>query len=170
MKPIAEMVDRCLELMKPSVHYSWREWYEDIILAGAAPGKNTVAFHNWSNTRSKIKHKINRELLARKRPERLQCVGNGRGIFLLDASIVATVTAEEGVRKLISCFEYRKQAYLELATCTDLKLDDKKMLKRLGSFVDLQESTILGMIAKMKSLPTKMRTRLIADLSRDDGK
>ena len=164
MRPIAEMTDSCLELMAPHQIFDWDEWWIGVIQNGSVPRRKTFLYSEYIDLRNKVKQQINTELTRRKRPERLICPGHGKGIYLINESDVAEVTADGRIRKIVLCFQKGHREMALLAECTTLIEDDRKMLERLSGLVELQQNTMVGTMAKMRSLPPATKARLLKHL------
>lgn len=164
MRPIAEMADRCLSLMKPHELWSWDKWGGQIMGNGSIPSRKTYAYDKFIQKRLQAKAQINTELKRRKAPERLFCPGSGQGIYLVNEEDVSEITSDKRVRRIVSCFTKGRKEMASLATCRRISNEDKKMLLRLGGLIELQQNTMVGTMAKMRSLPPATKKRLLKHL------
>ena len=170
MRPIAEVTDDCEKEMKPHELFSWENWWTDVIKNGEIPARKTYKHEKWIMQRSKLKQKINKELERRKSPNRLICPGGGQGIYIVNEMDVAEITADEGVRKIIRCFEKRDKEIFGLLSAMKISIENKRMLSRLRNMFELQQSTIIGMIANMRSLPPATKKRILKHLGIENKK
>ena len=164
MRPISEIVDDCLGLMKPDKLFSWEEWWTNVVKNGQTPSYKTYAYWVWIRRRNDLKQEADRELARRKRPERLICPGCNQGIYLVGKDKVAEIKADSRVRKIVSCFIRSHKEMSQLSLCSGISDKDRKMLERISSMVELQQNTMLGTIAKMKSLPPATKKRILKHL------
>jgi len=164
MRPINEIVDDCLNLMKSHEIFSWEEWWEKVVKDGSTPARKTYRYKCWIDDRNKLKKQIQKELEKRKRPERLMCPGQNQGIYLVNENDVAEITADYRVRKIVNCFINGHNEMNLLSLCPKLSDEDKKMLERLSSLVELQQNTMIGTMSKMRSLPPATKQRLMKHL------
>lgn len=167
MRPIAEITEDCKRSMKPHELWSWQKWWEVIVQDGEMPTAKTFAYAMFIDKRSKVKQKVNKELERQKTPERLQCPGNGQGIYLVNEEDVAEITSDKRVRKIVSCFEISQKEMMRLSVCERISGEDKRMLSRLSSLIELQQNTMIGTMAKMRSLPPSTKKRLLKKLGVD---
>ena len=164
MRPIAKVTDDCEKRMKPHELFSWEDWWVKIIKNGNVPAHKTYAYQKWTSRRCEAKDFINKELLRRKSPNRLMCVGAGQGIYLVCEDDVAELTADKKVRKIVRCFENSHKEMIGLACCEKISGEDKRMLSRLSSLIELQQNTMIGTMAKLRSLPPATKKRLLKHL------
>lgn len=154
--------------MKPHELWSWQKWWEVIVQNGEAPTHKTFAYAKFVEKRSKIKQQIDKELERQKVPERLQCPGGGQGIYLVNEEDVAEITSDKRVRKIVNCFEKGQKEMTRLAVCERISGEDKRMLSRLSGLIELQQNTMIGTLAKMRSLPPATKKRLLKKLGIKD--
>lgn len=166
MRPIAEITKECKK-MNPHELWSWEKWWEVIVQDGEVPTAKTFAYAKFIEKRSKVKLQVNNELERQKTPERLQCPGGGQGIYLVNEEDVAEITSDKRVRKIVSCFEKSQKEMTRLAVCEKISGEDKKMLSRLSSLIELQQNTMIGTMSKMRSLPPATKKRLLKHLGLD---
>lgn len=167
MRPIAEITDNCLEMMSPHELFSWEDWWGKVIKNGDVPRHKTYAYTKYIQKRNYVKIVINKELQSRKRPERLVCPGAGQGVYLVCETDVAELTVDIRVRKIVSTFEIGSKEMRSLSLCEKISGEDKRMLSRLGGLIELQQNTMIGTMAKMKSLPPATKKRLLKHLGLD---
>ena len=166
MRPITEITDLCLSGMKPHKLWSWEEWWAEIV-DDIAPKKNTWAYHKWIAKRNQVKNQVNKELGKFLLAERLICVGEGKGLFLVDKVDVAGITIEQKVSRFMGHVEGANKVLQELATAKVLSDADKKMCLRVCGVFELQGNALLGTVVKMKSLPKPLRKSIIQQYSFD---
>ena len=164
MRPIEKIVNDCLKKMKAYKLFTFDKWWEDVVGAGSVPSRKSFAHYKWLEKRAILKNSVNRELQNRTRPARLLFVGGGQGVYLVDEKEIATLTVDKRVRRMMSCFENGAKQMRALALCEKISDTDKAMLKDVYGYFELQENTIIGTMAKMKSLPEPSRTRLLKKL------
>jgi hypothetical protein len=157
-------MDDCEKLMKPHELFTWDSWWENIVKAGEIPKRRTYLDQIWMEDRRHLKRHINKELAKKKSPNRLICLGHGRGIYLVCEKDVAEITADMRIRKIVDCFELSNKEMIELAKCNKISEIDRKMLNRLGDLVELQQNTMIGTMSRMKSLPPSTKKRLLKHL------
>ena len=162
MDSIVKITDKCLK-MKPNELWSWEKWAEDIV-GLKVPAKKTYAYEKFISARNKFKAKVNKELARRNLPERVICVGGGKGVYLVNEKAVADTFVETKVRRFIRAVENSNIILRELSGAKQLSLDDKKMLTRVAGAFELQGNTLIGTISRMKSLPKPIKARLLKDL------
>lgn len=163
LKPIADLTDSCL-LMPTHRQYSWQEWWKDVLGLGSAPARKTLEWAEFLDIRNKIKGRINRELRARNRAERLKSVGNGKGLYLVDKADVAMITVEEAARNLVHA---ANQPIVEcdcLAECSQLSERDRRTLRSTVDFLRAQKDAALIGISRLPSLPEAARTEIVKKL------
>ena len=158
MKPLTETVDLCLAKMKHREVWTWEKWWR--LLGGTVPHRNTWAYHEWLEHRSKEKMRINRELAKFLQAERLICVGGGQGLYLVDKSEVTDITVEQKVTRFINHLENAEKTLQALATAKSLSSADIQTCLRMSSLFELQGNALLGTVAKMRSLPEPIRKKL----------
>ena len=164
MRPIAEVVDSCLAEMEPHKLFTWEDWWEQIAQNGPAPRSKTFAYAQFIDQRNKVKQHVNCELEKRKAPERLVCPGEGMGVFLVNESDVAEITTDKRIRKIVSTFESSQKQMSLLAQSKRLSEPDKTMLIRIAGLVELQQTSMIGTMARMRSLPAASKKRLLKHL------
>lgn len=164
MKPIGEMTDNCLQLMKPNKLWEWDKWWTNVVKNGQVPTRKTYAYQKWIEKRSKETARINLELTRRNRPERLLCPGAGQGIYLVNEDEVAEKILDYRIRRVVSAVEKSHNQMRLLAHCPKLKSEDAHMLSRMSDMFELQSNTLIGSIAKMRSLPPATKKRLLKKL------
>ena len=164
MRPISEIVDDCLEKMKPHKLFSWEDWWTDVVKDGPTPSNKTYAYWVWIRKRNDIKQEADKELARRKRPERFICPGCNQGIYLVGKEDVAEIKADVRVRKIVNCFITAHKEMFQLSLSSGLSDVDKKMLERVSSLVELQQNTMIGTLAKMRSLPPATKKKLLKHL------
>lgn len=166
MKPIAEMTDLCLKNMKPGHLYCFEDWWEKILGLDALPNKKTYDYMKWSTcTRGKVYQQINRELALRKVPDRLEAVGNGKGIFRLNVETVASYKIDKRVRSLMSKIECTMSDWNALSHSAGLSPSQIRMLNASTDWMQMSENMMLGTLAKLpiaKETKSKLLKRLSA--------
>ena len=171
MKPLAEVVDRCLIMMKPNQLFDWEKWWTNIVQDGEAPCNKSWEYYKFIMKRNRLKKSINKEFEARRLPERLMCVGNGKGVYLINElgeHNVADTTIHKRVCKIVRSFEISHKEMTKLAHCQRLSPEDQKALLRTSDLMELHGNTMIGTIAKIKSLPAPTKTRLLKSLGIDN--
>jgi hypothetical protein len=156
--------------MKPHALFSWEDWWVQIVKDGEAPRHKTYAYSQFIDKRNKIKQQVNKELEKRKRPERLMCPGVGAGVYLVDEADVAELTTDQRIRKIVNTFENSQKQMSLLAASSRLSESDKSMLLRIAGLVELQQTSMIGTMARMKSLPPASKKRLLKHLGVVDKK
>jgi hypothetical protein len=164
MRPINEIVDDCIKMMKPHEIFSWESWWVDVIKNGEVPSVNTFKYAKFIEKRCKIKQQVDIEFIRRKLPYRLICPGAGQGIYLVNEKDVAEMTADSRIRKIVNCFKKGHKIMSQLSLCKGISSEDSKMLERLSALVELQQNTMIGTMAKMRSLPPATKKRLLKHL------
>lgn len=167
MRPVGEMTDSCLLLMKPNELWGWDKWWIDVCKNGEVPRRKTYAYQKWIEKRSKEMGRINLELLRRNRPERLFCPGAGQGIYLVNEDEVAEKILDYRIRRVVNTVEKSHNQMRALSRCPKLKPEDARMLSRMSDMLELQSNTLIGSIAKMRSLPPATKKRLLKKLGID---
>lgn len=167
MRPLSEMTDNCLRLMNPHRLWSWEYWWTKIVKNGEVPSRKTFAYEKFIQKRAKIKNDINKELQRQQKPERLLCPGVGQGIYLVNEKDVAELTVDKRVRRIVNCFIKSQKDMVQLAVCERISGDDKRMLSHLSGLIELQQNTMIGTMAKMRSLPPATKKRLLKRLGID---
>lgn len=163
MKPLCEIVDRCLRLMKPYQIFSWEDWWEKVIQDGEVPTCKTAKHYKWIEKRLRAKNSINKELERRNRPERIIPVGYGQGVYLIDEKEVAPHTVDRRVRRIVGCVETGQKEMRGLEACPELPDKDKAMVKNVNGVLALWQNTILGTLAKL-DLQEDTKKRLMKHL------
>ena len=164
MRPIADIADDCEKYMKPHELFSWEEFWINIAKNGGTPAHKTFAYSKWVEERCRLIRDINKEYTRRKSPSRMICPGSSRGVYRVSEEDVAEITADIRVRKIVNCFEKSHKEMGLLSVCNKISISDRKMLKRLSGMVELQQNTMIGTMAKMKSLPLETKKRLLKKL------
>lgn len=164
MKPIAEMTKGVLDLMKPHQLWPWENWARRIMGNGSLPARKTYGYELFIRERLEAKASINKELERMKRPERLFCAGPGEGVYLVNEIDVADLVIGKSVIKIIRSFETGHKRTRNLAGCERISAEDRRMLNRVSVLVELQNNTMIGTIARMKSLPPATKKRLLKKL------
>lgn len=167
MKPLAEVVDRCLNLMRTGELLAWDEWWINVVQDSPVPHHKSWEYYKFIMLRNRVKKSINKELEARRLPERLMCVGNGEGVYLVNETgehNVADTTIHKRICKIVRTFEISHKEMEKLAICQRISSEDRKALTRTSDLVELQQNTMIGTMAKMKSLPPASKTRLLKSL------
>jgi len=170
MKPLTEVVDRCLSMMKPHKLFDWAEWWTNVVEEGETPRNKSYEYYKFIMKRNRLKKSVNKELEARRLPERLICVGNGKGVYLVNETgehNVADTTIHKRVCKIVRAFEISHKEMTKLAHCQRLLPEDQKALLRTSDLMELHGNTIIGTIAKIKALPPATKTRLLKSLGID---
>lgn len=167
MRPIAEETNDCLEIMKPNELWEWDKWWTDVVKNGEVPTKKTFKYQKWIEKRCKEVARINLELRRRNRPERLLCPGGGQGVYLVNEDEVAEKITDRRIRRVVNSIENSHKEMRSLSRCPKLKDEDARMLSRLSDMLELQSNTLIGSIAKMRSLPPATKKRLLKHLGMD---
>ena len=162
MDSIVKITDKCLK-MKPNELWSWEKWAEDIV-GLEVPAKKTYAYERFISARNRFKGNVNRELARRNLPERIICVGWGKGVYLVNEEAVADTFVETKVRRFIRAVENSNVVLRELSGAKQLSVEDKRMLSRVAGAFELQGNTLIGTISRMKSLPKPIKARLLKDM------
>ena len=163
LKPIADMTDSCLN-MAAHRNFTWQEWWKGVLGLGSAPAKRTVEYADFIDLRHKTKDRINRELRARGRAERLKSIGNGKGVFLVDKTDVAILTIEEATRNLVSAANPQIIECDCLAECMQLSDKDRRTLRSTMDFFRAQKDAVLIGISRLPSLPEAARVEIVKKL------
>jgi len=153
MRPINEIADDCLRLMKPHQNYSNYEWWENIIKNGEAPRKGTVKYYQWMQERSRTKDAANKYFERKRLPERLMFVGHGDGIYLVDEEDVIEITTDQRARKVLNVFKKGSEVMKGFIACERLSTEDRELAQDMKGFFNLTANSILGTMLRMKSLP-----------------
>jgi len=164
MRPIAEVTDDCLTKMETHKLFSWDNFWTHVVKNGPVPASRTYGYYKYILKRNHLKQSINKELAKRKCPERLMCPGQNQGVYLVGEDDVAEIIVDKRVRKIVSSFEISHKEMSLLAQGKGISNEDKKMLERVSSMVELQQNTMIGTMAKMRSLPPATKKRILKHL------
>lgn len=167
MKPIAEVTDACLRKMSSHKLFSWDNWWTHIVKNGPVPASKTYGYYKYIMARNEIKQSVNKELGRRKCAERLMCPGQNQGIYMVDEKDVAEITVDKRVRKIVSSFGISHREMMLLAQGKRISDEDRKMLERISTMVELQQNTMIGTMSKMRSLPAATKQKLLKHLGVD---
>lgn len=170
MKPVAELADCCIRKMPLEKHFSWANWWTEIVGEKEYPNNKTWAYHNIIYDRNRTKHHLNREFGRRQVAYRLVCLGHGKGLKLVGKNTVADETIKSGTQRIVSSYKTGIKAWMILSQASNLSLEDRKKLRRLGQFMELQESTAIGQLLRLRSLPESTKKLLKQTLGLDGKK
>lgn len=167
MRPISDITNDCLKMMKPHELFTWEKLWEKIFRNGEAPARKTKAYYTWLQERSREKNRINDELIRRKAPQRLIPVGHGQGVYLVNEEDVAEITIDKRARKMMGTFKRGRREMKNFIECDAISAEDKKMLIGMSGLIELQQDTMTVAIAKMPCLPEPTKKRLYKSIGID---
>jgi hypothetical protein len=167
MRPISKIVDDCLNKMKPNEIFSWEGWWEIIVKDGKVPPAKTYEYEQWIKVRNSLKIKIQNEFVKMKVPERLECVGYGKGIYIINENNVTVNTIDKKTKRLVNTFINSQKAMNDLVDCIKIPAKDKKVLANYSNILEVQKNAMLGTIAKTPLLPPDTKKILLRHLGID---
>ena len=165
MKPIAEMTDNSLKKMKPNEIYTFVDWWENILGLPELTHKKTYEYMKWATcSRGKVMQRINKELAARKKAERLIAIGNGKGLYLIDSQKLASFSVDKRVRGFIQKLETTMAEWNEIKLSEDLPPADKRMLNAAEGWLQVNENMMIGTLIKLPLLQDGTKNKLMKKL------
>lgn len=158
---IPKAVDAMLAKMEAGKVFSWAGWWKSCI-GRQAPKQNTKAHFFFIRERLRVKNNINSEFEKRNLPHRLICQ-NGKGVYLLDEKEISEKAIRTRMKKTVACLGRSKKVLSVLATASKLDPNDASMLMRHASAIDMTESGLVGLIARMR-IPKEMKKQLLLEM------
>ena len=168
MESIEKITDASLQKMKPGYLWSWGDWAEKIAKI-EMPVKETYEYQKFIAQRNQLKQQVNKELARRKLPDRLECLGNGEGIYLLNEKTVSEKYAEKGMRKVVNVLKIRAREFEALIKSPKLPDQDRTMLRRLTGTFEQERNGLIGSVVRMRSLSAPAKKRLLKNLGASIG-
>ncbi len=163
MKPLTEITDLCLSKMKPDQIWTWEKWWKEIVGLDLPLGKSW-AMHKWIELRNRIKGEVNRELARFMQAERLMCVGEGKGLYMVSGKEIADVMVEKKVLKFISHVERANEVLDVLSKAKNMSLTDKNTCKKMAGAFQMQGNALIGTMGQMRSLPKPLKKTILKKL------
>lgn len=151
MRTIDEITDDVLKKMKPRKEWLRQAFWIKFVQDGPVPKENTLQYKRFIKKCLSIKNKINRELANRKLAVRLRCK-YGKGFYLEDENHIAKTSVKEGSKKFASLFKRTILTLNELSQADDLPDEDRRLLLRVTSGFELNQSAMIGTFTRMRSL------------------
>ena len=161
MRTIEQVTDDVLKQMRSSGEWGWDDWWTKIVRNGPIPKKNSLKYKQFIERRLRIKNQVNRELVSRNLPERLICVGWGKGIYLESNERIAKTFIEDRSRKIANAFTSAIVHLDELSRASKLPDEDRKLLLRVTSAFEFNQSALAGTFTRMRSLTATAKKQIL---------
>jgi len=162
MRTIDEITDHVLKKMKPKKEWPWRDWWTEFIQDGPVPGKKTLQYRKFIDKRLHIKNQINHELAKRQLAVRLMCVYS-KGLYLEDENHIAKTFIEDKSKKVANAVKSAIVNLDEISRAIELSVEDKKLLLRVISAFEFEQSALVGTFARMRSLTTTVKKQILSN-------
>ncbi|MBA7667773.1 hypothetical protein ES703_75871 [subsurface metagenome] len=160
MRTIDKITDHVLKKMKPKEEWPWPDWWTEFVRNGPVPQKKTLKYKTFIEKRLHIKNQVNRELANRQMAVRLIC-NCAKGLYLEDKNHISKTFIEDRSKKVASTFALSILTLEELSRASDLPNEDKKLLMRVISGFEFNQSALAGTFARMRSLTTTAKKEIL---------
>ncbi len=143
--------------------WTWEDWWEQFGHNGKVPTRKTYKYQKWIQDRNLLKGNINREYMRNKDPYRLECIGVGRGIYLLDKDNVCQVTMPKCLKKTVSQTENYSTMFSQIAEAKGIDPKDKRIANNMAAFFSTQHQSVIGAVHLMR-LSAAMKKSILKKL------
>lgn len=149
-RPIEDLAIECLDKMKPKQIWTFRDWWEKVLLLGTLPHKKTYEYMLWATQkRGKVYDSINKYYILHGLATRLICVGNGEGVYLVDAESLVEVVLDRRVRRCISMFKNGMKQFHQIKESDEINTKHKHIMTAAEGWLGMIQTTALGTFAQL---------------------
>ncbi len=143
--------------------WSWEDWWIKFGHNGEVPTARTYEYQKWIQCRNKLKGNINREYARNKDPYRLECIGMGKGLYLLDKDTVCQVITPKCLKKSMLQTENYGALFVQISEAKGVSLKDRRIASNMAAFFSTQHQSIIGAVHLMQ-LPAPMKKSILKKL------
>ncbi len=160
--PASDIAIECVLEMGDKL-WTWEDWWEKFGHNGEVPRAKTYKYQKWIQRRNQLKGNINREYARGEDPYRLECVGWGKGLYLLDKTNICEVLMPKCLKKTSSQAENYGTLFTQISDAKGISPKDRKTAINMAAFFTNQHQAVIGSV-QMMSLPAPMKKKILKKL------